>query len=228
MRIRTFPFAAALTVACMLSAAKGHAQTGSSSDTQSATGARTRHVYEGVVSVKQKPLGTVILMEINVSNVSGWIRLDKFVAIEGGSFAENAAEFRAGGNSYKIDERKGRIVYSGPDGSGDRIVAPLTAWTGTLNELSEGERFSGNEIATLEMGARLRRLAVLEPALWKTAGPPFEKYERLDVLLGREVTMWVIDPDARPAAIVIEEPAGMDIPLKAPKPPKEPKQKNKK
>lgn len=227
MRCRNLAFAAALVAASILAAAQGRAQSSDASDAQAA-GSRTRRVYEGVVSVKQKPLGTVILMEVNGSNLSGWIRLDKFAAIEGGSVADNEVEFRAAGNSYKIDERKGRIVYSGPDGSGDRIVAPLTAWTGTLNELTESERFSGNDIATLEMGARLRRLEVIEPALWKTAGPPFEKYERLDVLLGHEVTMWVVDPDTRPAAIVIEEPAGMNIPLKAPKPPKEPKQKNKK
>src|SRR5258708_31305209 len=112
-------------------------------------------------------------------NGAGWIRLDKFVAQDNGTVGENSAEFHAAGNSYKIDERKGRIVYSGPDGSGDRIIAPLTAWTGTLNELTESERFSGNDVATLEIGARLRRLAVIEPALWKTVGPPFEKYERL-------------------------------------------------
>ena len=215
-------------MACVLVRTGMRAQSGAAPDTQPDANGRTRRVYEGVVSVKQKPIGTVILLEINGSKVSGWIRLDKFASIDGGTVAENSVEFRSGENTYKIDERKGRIVYSGPDGSGDRIIAPLTAWTGTLNELTEGEGFDGNDIATIEVGARLRRLAVERPALWKSAGPPFEKYERLDVLLGKEVTMWVSDPDGRPAAIAIEEPAGMDIPLKVPKPPKGQKQKNKK
>lgn len=228
MRIRIFPIYTALLVAGLIAVPRGNAQSGASPDTPPATGTKTRRVYEGVVSVKQTPIGTVILMEIAGSGVSGWIRLGKFVAIDGGSVAENSVEFRAGGNTYKIDDRKGRIVYSGPDGSGDRIVGPLTAWTGTLNELTESESFSGNDVATLEVGARLRRLSLLEPALWKASGPPFEKFERFDELLGHEVTMWVTDPDSRPAAIAIEEPAGMNIPLKLPKPPKGSKQNKKK
>lgn len=181
-----------------------------------------RRVYEGVVDMKQKTIGTVILMTLNGNNVSGWIRLGKFVPIDGGTVTENSAEFRAAGSSYKIDERKGRITYSGPDGIGDRIVSRMIAVTGKLEELAEGERFSGNDIATLDEDGRLKRFSAEEPSLWKREGPPFEKFHRLEELLQRNVTFWVSDEE-RGRVEVIEEPEGMNIPLKAPKKPKEKK-----
>ena len=182
-----------------------------------------RRVYEGVVDLKQKTIGTIILMEINGNNVTGWMRMIKFMPIESGTVTENSAEFRAAGNTYKIDERKGRITYSGPDGSGDRIVSRLTPLTGVLDELTESERFSGNNIATLDVDGRLRRFTVEEPSLWKQQGPPFEKFRRIEELLQQKTTFWVSDPDHRGSIEVIEEPQGMDVPLKAPKKPKEKK-----
>lgn len=211
MRIRTLPLM--LTCLVMLSASFP-----AGSQSQPAT----RRVYEGVVDMKQKTIGTVILMDLNGNNVSGWMRLGKFVSIDSGTVTENSAEFRAGGNSYKIDERKGRITYSGPDGSGDRLVTRLTAVTGKLDELTEGERFSGNDIATLDVGGRLKRFNVEEPSLWKREGPPFEKFRRIEELLQREVTFWVSDAE-RGSVAAIEEPEGMEIPLKPPKKPKEKK-----
>ncbi|MBI2817099.1 MAG: hypothetical protein HYX72_09185 [Acidobacteria bacterium] len=183
-----------------------------------------RRVYEGVVDLKQKTIGTVILMDINGNNVTGWMRMIKFVPIEGGTITKNSAEFRAAGNSYKIDERKGRITYSGPDGSGDRIVSRLTPLTGVLDEMTESERFSGNNIATLDVDGRLRRFNVQEPSLWKRQGPPFEKFRRVEELLRQTTTFWVSNPE-RGSIEVIEEPQGMDIPLKAPKKAKEKKEK---
>lgn len=182
-----------------------------------------RRLYEGVVDMKQKTIGTVVLMDINGNNVTGWMRLGKFVPIESGTATDNSAEFRAAGNSYKIDEKKGRITYSGPDGSGDRIVSRLTPLTGVLDELTEAERFSGSNIATLDIDGRLRRFNVEEPSLWKRQGPPFEKFKRIEELLQHKVTFWVTGPEQRGSVEVIEEPEGMDIPLKAPKKPKEKK-----
>jgi|SRR5579885_472372 len=189
---------------------------------------QNRRVYEGVVSLKQKTIGTLILMEINGSSISGWIRLVKFVPIDSGTVAENSVEFKAAGNTYNVDERKGRISYSGPDGDGDRLVTRLTSVTGKLQEIMEGERFTGGAtIATLDVDGRLKRFSVDEPSLWKRQGPPFEKFSRVEELLQRTVTFWVSDLDNQGSVELIEEPEGMDIPLKAPKKPKEKKDKDK-
>lgn len=187
-----------------------------------------RRVYEGVVDWKQKTIGTLILMDVKGSSISGWIRLEKFAPIESGSIGENAVEFRAAGNSYKIDERRGRIIYSGPDGSGDRIITRLQPITGEFQEMTEGERFTGVNVITLEVDGRLRRYNVAEPSLWKNEGPPFEKFERVDLLLQKQLTLWVSDPDRRSGVEIIEEPSGMNIPLKPPKPTKEEKERRKK
>ncbi|MBI4460916.1 MAG: hypothetical protein HY648_12780 [Acidobacteria bacterium] len=183
--------------------------------------AQERRVYEGVVELKKQTIGTVILLEITGDAVSGWIRLDKFVPLEGGAVAEDAAEFRVGGNQYRIEERKGKISYSGPDGTGSRYVIPLERLTGTLQELTEERQFSGAQIAVMEVLGRRRELVFGRPALWKRQIPPFENFPRLEELLGREISVWVADSDDRSGRIVVvEEPLGMAIPLKPPKKPK--------
>lgn len=201
----------ALLLALFLIASSAHAQ--------------ERRGYEGVVDLKKKTIGTVILLEIMGSSVSGWMRLNKFVPIEGGSVSEDGAEFRAAGNTYRIDGRRGRISYSGPDGSGNRLVTPLLRITGNFQELTEGSRFSGGNVAAVEVEGRRWDLRVGSPALWKRSGPPFENFSRLEEVLGREITVWVADSNLRIGRIVVvEEPAGMDIPLKEPKKGKEQKQ----
>lgn len=180
--------------------------------------AQERRAYEGVVSLKKGTIGTVILMEAKGDSVTGWIRLEKFVPIEEGTVSEEQVEFRAGGNRYSIDERRGRISYSGPDGEGNRYLVPLTRLTGRFAELKEGERFSGSNIATLEIRGRRWNLSVGRPALWKRQGPSFETFPRVEELIGRELSVWAADADQRRGRIVaIEEPEGMDIPLKPPK-----------
>ena len=182
--------------------------------------AQERRVYEGVVSWKKDTIGTVILLDVDGNSLSGWIRLEKFVPIESGSVSETGVEFRANGNTYRIDERRGRNTYSGPDGEGDRLVKPLTRLEGSLRELVEETRFSG-QIAVVEVAGRRRELHYRAPALWKRSGPPFESFPRLEELIGREISVWVADADLRSGRIVVvEEPDGMDIPLKAPKKPK--------
>ena len=185
-----------------------------------------RRAFEGVVSWKQATIGTVILLDIRDNGVSGWLRLDKPVAIDGGSLVEDGIEFRSAGNAYRIDTRRGRIIYSGPQGEGNRYITPLTRLTGRLEELLE-ETETSPPIATLEVDGRRRNLHYGTPALWKRSGPPFEKFERLEELLGREISVWVADADLRSGRIVaVEEPEGVDIPLKPPKQPKEPAQKD--
>ena len=186
---------------------------------------QSRRVYEGVVDMKQKTIGTLILMDVNGNYVSGWIRLGKFVPIDSGTISENSTEFRAAGNTYMIDEKRGRISYSGPDGSGDSRVTRLTPVEGKFRELQEGgERFGGSDIVIMEVGARLRRFHADGPSLWKRSGPPFETFRRLEELLQREMTVWVADLSDNGGDIeVVEEPEGMNIPLKPPKKPKEKK-----
>ena len=80
----------------------------------------------------------------------------------------------------------------------------------------------------MDVAGRRWDLRVGRPALWKQGGPPFETFDRLEEVLGKEISVWVADADARTGRIVaIEEPTGMDIPLKAPKKPKDKKEEKK-
>lgn len=177
-----------------------------------------RRAYEGVVSLQKKTIGALILLEVNGDAVAGWIRLGKFVPLEKGTISPERVEFQAAGNRYSIDERRGKISYSGPDGEGNRYIAPLSRLTGQLVELTEGERFSGNSIATVEVRGRRWSLDVDRPSLWKRHGPPFETFSRPEELLQREISVWVADAKQRRGKIIVlEEPEGMDIPLKPPK-----------
>ena len=190
--------------------------------------AQERRVYEGVVDLQRKTIGTVILLETSGNSLKGWIRLGKFAAIEGGSLSEQGAEFRAAGNRYEVDERKGRISYSGPDGEGSRFIKRLERHAGKFEELSEESHFEGAHVAAIEIEGRRWDLTVGRPALWKRDGSPFENFERMEELLGKQVAVWVADPNARSGRVVVlEEPEGMNIPLKAPKKSKEEQKKEK-
>ena len=179
--------------------------------------AQERRAYEGVVSWKKATIGTVIMVEIQDNKISGWLRLEKPVAIDGGSVLVDGIEFQSAGNTYRIDEGRGRIIYSGPQGDGDRYITGLTQLTGRLAELLE-ETESSPRIATVEVRGRRHDLRYGTPDLWKNNAPPFEKFERLEDLLGKEISVWVADAGLRSGRlVVIEEPEGVDIPLKAPK-----------
>jgi len=177
-----------------------------------------RKVYEGVISVKKKTIGTVILVDTTGGTVSGWIRMEKFVKIDGGSVTDGVVEFQAGGSKFKIDERRGRIIYSGPDGEGNRFLAPMKQIEGRLQEVSEGEKVGGSPVAKLELRGRSWNLVVGLPALWKHAGAPFEKFTRVEDMLGKDITVWIGETSPlRGRMVVIEEPSEMNIPLKPPK-----------
>lgn len=180
--------------------------------------AQERRGYEGVVGLKGKTIGTLILLDSSGTSVHGWMRLEKFVPIESGSVLEHGAEFSAAGNRYEIDERKGRITYSGPDGEGSRYIQRLERRTGRFEELGDDRGFSGVKIATVAVNGRPQNLRVGRPALWKQAEAPFENFERIEELLGKEISLWLADADSRTGRVVaVEEPAGMNIPLKKPK-----------
>jgi len=92
---------------------------------------------------------------------------------------------------------------------------------GPLAELLEATRATGAAVAAVEVRGRRRELRYGRPALWKQKGPPFEAFSRLEELLGKEISVWAASADDRIGRlIVVEEPSGMDIPLKAPKKPK--------
>ena len=175
-----------------------------------------RRVYEGVVGLKQKTIGTLILLDGSGSSLRGWLRLEKFVPIESGSVLEHGVEFSAAGNRYEIDERRARISYSGPDGEGSRYVQRMERQTGRFEELAEDRGFG--KVAKVEVAGRVRSYRIGRPALWKQAEAPFETFERIDELLGKQIALWLADADVRTGRVVaVEEPAGMNIPLKKPK-----------
>ncbi len=175
-----------------------------------------RRAYEGVVGFKKQTIGTLILLDTSESSVRGWIRIEKFTPIESGSVLEHGVEFTAAGNRYEIDERRGRISYSGPDGEGSRYVQRLERLSGRFEELAENRRFS--HVAMVEVDGRVRRFNIGRPTLWKQAEAPFETFERIEELLGKEISLWLAEAGTRGGRVVaIEEPAGMNIPLKKPK-----------
>jgi len=185
-----------------------------------------RRVYEGVVDLKRKTIGTLILLDQSGGALQGWIRLNKFVPIEPGTVLPNGVEFRAAGNRYEIDHRRGRITYSGPDGEGSRYIQRLERFSGKFFEHAESRSFDGWNIAKIEVAGRLRDFRVGRPALWKHSEAPFETFERVEELLGKEITVWVAEADTRTGRVVaVEEPPDMNIPLKAPKKPKEEEKK---
>lgn len=176
-----------------------------------------RRVYEGVASWRGKTIGTLILLEGNAESAHGWIRLNTYVAIDSGKLTKNGAEFRSGANTYTIDDIEKRMTYSGPEGEGRRLATRLTRFTGTIHELLEATN-EKPAVAKMDVSGRNRELAYGTPSLWKQQGAPFEKFPRLEELLSKEVSVWVADVDLRYGRLaVVEEPAGMDIPLKAPK-----------
>lgn len=183
-----------------------------------------RRVYEGVVNLQRKTIGTLILLDNSGGVLQGWIRLEKFVPIAGGSVLAHGVEFRAAGNQYEIDERRGKISYSGRDGEGSRFVQRLERRAGKFQELGEESSFGDWKIALFEIAGRKHDFRVGRPALWKQAEAPFETFQRIEELLGKEITIWVGEANNRTGRVVaVEEPPGMNIPLKAPKAPKAPK-----
>ena len=180
--------------------------------------AQERRGYEGVVGLKGKTIGTLILLDSSGTSLQGWMRLGKFAPIESGSVLEHGVEFSAAGNRYEIDERRGRITYSGPDGEGSRYIRRLERQTGRFEELGDDRGFSRVKIATVVVNGRPRNFRVGRPTLWKQAEAPFESFERIEELLGKEISLWLADADTRTGRVVaVEEPEGMNIPLKKPK-----------
>ena len=191
-------------------------------------GAAERRVYEGVVSWKQATIGTVILLDIRDGAVSGWLRLEKPVAIDGGSPVADGFEFRSAGNTYRIDERRGRIIYSGPQGEGNRYLTSLTRLTGNSKSCWKRRRNPRPSPASRWMAGCASCTTALRPC-GNELRQPFEKFSRLEEqLVGKEISVWVADADLRsgPYRRSPKNPKG-GHPLKPPKKPKDQPQKGK-
>lgn len=86
---------------------------------------------------------------------------------------------------------------------------------GKLQEVGESEKPGGSPVVKLELRGRNWNLEVGRPALWKNESAPFENFTRVEDMLGKDITVWIGETSPlRGRMVVIEEPSGMDIPLK--------------
>ena len=191
----------------------------------SAARAGQRIVYEGVVSLKGKTIGTTILLEASsntgTSNadsgttVTGWIQRHDFFSIESGRMDEDQIVFTSGGNHYTIKRRTNRIIYSGPDGSGNKRVEEMTPISGRVYRVTEAVR--GRQEITLQKNQREKHYLAGRPAVWKRTGPPIDRFPRLEEVVGKTIRAWLSRIGGAYYLAVLEEPEGMDLQKKPPK-----------
>jgi hypothetical protein len=176
-------------------------------------------VFESVVGIKGKEIGTTILLEIASnapgSAVTGWIQKHDFIPIEGGQVTETGYSFAAGGSTYQVNTRTGRLVYNGADGSGDKRLTAMEAMVGRVYKIRE-ETDEGRELTLQTDHGDQLMLVDQEPVVWKHAGAPIAKFhlDRLEEVLGKNTTVWRIRTGGSWSLEVIEEPVGMDIPAR--------------
>lgn len=197
-----------------------------SSAQAAAAGPGKRTVYEGVVAWKGKPIGTTIMLEVSDhaagdtgsegGTVSGWIQRNDFYPIDSGRMDKDQIAFTSGGNQYAINLRTNRINYSGPDGSGNQRVEQMTRVTGRVYRLTEGLGEETHRI-TLQTEDGEREYLVEAPTIWKRAGLPIDRFERLEEVLGKTVSAWMARIGGTRYMAVLEEPEGMDLQKKVPK-----------
>ena len=191
----------------------------------SAARAGQRIVYEGIVSLKGQTIGTTILLEASsntgTSNadsgttVTGWIQRHDFFPIDSGRMDENQIVFTSDGNHYTIKRHTNRIIYSGPDGSGNRRVEEMTLISGRAYRLTEAIR--GRHELTLQENQLEKHYLVGRPAVWKRTGPPIDRFPRLEEVLGKTIRAWLAKSGGIYYVAVLEEPEGMDLQKKRPK-----------
>ncbi len=184
-----------------------------------------RIVYEGIVSFKGETIGTTILLETSsdtgTSNadagttVTGWIQRHDFFSIDSGHMNEDQIVFTSGGNQYTIKRRTNRIIYSGPDGSGNRRVEKMTLISGRAYRLTEAIR--GRHELTLQKNQLEKHYLVGRPAVWKRTGPPIDRFPRVEEVVGHTIRAWLARSGGIYYVAVLEEPEGMDLQKKPPK-----------
>ena len=189
-----------------------------------AAGSGQHIVYEGIVSLKGKTIGTTILIEASSNaganadsetTVTGWIQRHDFFPIDSGHIDADRIVFTSGGNHYTINRRTNRISYSGPDGSGNRRVAEMTYISGRVYRVTEPAR--GQREITLETDRGKKEYLVGAPSVWKRAGPPIDNFPRLEEVVGKTVGAWLAKSGGTHYLAVLEEPEGMDLQKKRPK-----------
>lgn len=181
-------------------------------------------VYEGVVGLQGKTIGTNILLDVQdpgpgdsgVRRVSGWIQRNDFFPIDSGQMNPERIEFTSGGNQYTINLRTGRINYSGRDGNGNQRVEKMSPVRGRVYKLTEETEDEQRRI-TLQTDDGEREYIIGSPAIWKRQGLPIDRFNRLEELLGKTVDAWLARIGATKYVAVIEEPEGLDLQKKAPR-----------
>ena len=189
-----------------------------------AAGSGQHIVYEGIVSLKGKTIGTTILLESSTNagtnagsgtTVTGWIQRHDFFPIDSGHMDADRIVFTSGGNHYTINRRTNRISYSGLDGSGNRRVAEMTYISGRVYRVTEPA--AGRGEITLETDRGEKAYLVGAPSVWKRAGPPIDNFPRLEEVVGKTVGAWLAKSGGARYLAVLEEPEGMDLQKKRPK-----------
>ncbi len=182
-----------------------------------------RLVYEAVIHDRGKTIGTTILLESGGGKLGGWIQQHDFRPLESGSATASGFTFSAGGNTYNLNTATSRIMYGGPDGSGDQRASRMDPVRGRIYRLTE--RADDQQLMTLQTDHGEQDFTIERPTIWKKNGPPIRNFERMEELVGKTVTIWRIKTGGVYTVEVIEEPAGMDILAKLPKEKKEKKPK---
>jgi hypothetical protein len=193
-----------------------------------------RIVYEGVVALEGKTIGTSILLEIGdapdakgARPVRGWIQRNDFYPIDSGSATEDHIVFTSGANQYDINLHTSRIIYSGKDGSGNQRVDKMTRVEGRVYQLTEMNEDEPRTM-TLQIDGNEKDFLVGEPTVWKHSAPPIDRFGRLEEILGKTTGFWISRFGSTRYVAIVEEPQGMDLQKKAPKEKKDNKKDKKK
>lgn len=187
-----------------------------------------RVVYESVVALEGKTIGTSILLEIGDTPdgtggrpVTGWIQRNNFFPIDSGQADADKISFTSGGNQYDINLRTERINYSGRDGSGNQHIEKMAYVSGRIYKLTE--EADEERTMTLQTDDGEKDFLVGEPTVWKHNGPPIDRFSRLEEVLGKTTGFWLTRMGSTRYIALMEEPAEMDLQKKVPKPPKKKK-----
>ena len=223
VRGRLFVLLLALSLAAQVAQPPGPAQQVSAADIR-------RAVYEGVVALEGKTIGTSIMLEIGEKAgadgsrpVRGWIQRNDFYPIDSGNATADHVVFTSGGNQYDINLNTLRISYSGRDGSGNHRVEKMSYVEGRVYKLTE--EADEQRTMTLQISGDEKDFVVGEPTVWKRNGPPLIHFSRLEEVLGKTTGFWLSRYGTTRYVAIMEEPPGMDLQKRAPKEKKDKKKK---
>ena len=181
-----------------------------------------RAVYEGVVALEGKTIGTSIMLEIDEKAgadgsrpVRGWIQRNDFYPIDSGNATADHVVFTSGGNQYDINLNTLRISYAGRDGSGNQRLEKMSYVEGRVYKLTE--EADEQRTMTLQISGDEKDFVVGEPTVWKHNGPPVIHFSRLEEILGKTTGFWLSRYGTERYVAIVEEPQGMDLQKKAPK-----------